>query len=638
VFDEPTAALGSEDVERLFDVIRQLRSRGLGIVYISHRIAELPRLTDRVTVLRDGKVVGKKKIDQCKVSDLTRMMLGHDLAEVFPEKTNKPGKTILEVSGLSRPGAFENISFELRCGEILGIAGLVGSGRTEIVRAILGAEKAAGTVEFQGRTILKRSPALCRDLGIGMVPEDRKRQGSITGRTVSENVNITVLDRLAGALGFQSPKALVASANRIVQQMKIDPARPRASIQTLSGGNQQKVIVGRWLAAESKVLIFDEPTQGIDVGTKSQVYRLIMDLACNGRAIILISSELLEIAKLADRILVIRNGRLVRELPGPGTDEDTLFAECVERTLNSPTFLSWGNIVDNLLTNAAAIGVIAIGMTFVMIAGGFDLSVASTTAVCSVVLVMVTDALSPYGPAVAITAGLLATALVGVGLGATNGVLIAYVGVNPFVVTLSTMLVFRGLALILTGGGQAMQVQDINLRNQFNWIYDAQLPLFGQGYQVSMPIVIFLVVFCVGIYLLRFTRFGHYIYAIGGNEEAAWLAGVNTPKIKATAYMMCGFTCAVAAAIFLAMTSTAQPESHMGRELVVIASVIVGGTPLGGGSGGLVCTLIGLLLLRVIEHLLTQFGIGAEYRPVVTGLIIVIVVTVDVLAKRRSGK
>lgn len=311
---------------------------------------------------------------------------------------------------------------------------------------------------------------------------------------------------------------------------------------------------------------------------------------------------------------------------------------CAFASFRSPTFLSWTNLVDNLLTNAAALGVIAIGMTFVMIAGGFDLSVASNTAVCSVVLVLTMDALSPYGAAVAISAALLLTALVGIGLGAVNGVLIAYVGVNPFVVTLSTMLVFRGLALILTGGGQALQVGNTILRKQFEWIYEAQFTLFGKAYQISMPILIFLVVFAIGIYLLRFTRFGHYLYAIGGNEQAAWLAGVNTHRIKASTYILCGFTCAVAAVIFVAMTSTAQAESHVGKELVVIASVIVGGTPLGGGSGGLIATLAGLLLLRVIENLLTQFGIGAEYRPVVTGLIIVVVVTVDVLAKRRSRK
>ncbi|MHC4625001.1 MAG: ABC transporter permease [Planctomycetota bacterium] len=309
---------------------------------------------------------------------------------------------------------------------------------------------------------------------------------------------------------------------------------------------------------------------------------------------------------------------------------------CALASFNTPTFLTWYNLVDNLFTNAAALGVIALGMTFVMIAGGFDLSVASTTAVCTVVLVLVMNACSSFGEPAAITAALLVTALVGTGLGAINGILIAYVGVNPFVVTLSTMLAFRGLALILTGGGQSLQVADIVLRNRFTWFYDTQFPLFGHNHQISIPIIIFLVLFAVGIYLLKFTRFGHYIYAIGGNEEAAWLAGVNTRRIKASSYALCGFTCAVAAVIFLAMTATAQPEAHMGRELTVIASVIVGGTPLGGGSGGLVLTLMGLLLLRVIENLLTQFGIGDAYRPVVTGLIIVVVVTIDVLGRRRS--
>lgn len=313
-----------------------------------------------------------------------------------------------------------------------------------------------------------------------------------------------------------------------------------------------------------------------------------------------------------------------------------LVALCVFASFKSSTFLTWTNIVDNLLTNAAAIGIVALGMTFVMIGGGFDLSVASTIVVSSVVLVMSMDWLSPYGAAIAIPMALLFTVLVGVILGAINGTLIAYIGVNPFVVTLCTMLIFRGIAQILTGGGQTQQVHDILLRRRFDWFYDAGLRLCS-GCEISMPIIIFLVVFAVGIYLLRFTRFGHYVYAIGGNEEAAWLAGVNTHRIKAITYVLCGFTCAIAAVIFVAKTETAGAESHMGKELVVIASVIVGGTPLGGGRGGLTATVVGLLLLRVIDNLLTQFSIGPEYRPVVTGLIILVVVTVDVLAKRRGS-
>ena len=305
-------------------------------------------------------------------------------------------------------------------------------------------------------------------------------------------------------------------------------------------------------------------------------------------------------------------------------------------SFNSPTFLSWTNIIDNLFTNAAAIGIMAIGMTFVMVGGGFDLSVASNTAVCTVVLVMTMDFLSPYGAAVAIPAAFLTACLVGVALGSFNGVLIAYVGVNPFVVTLSTMLVFRGIALILTGGGQALQVSDLALRKQFTWIYDKQVPLFGADYQVTVPILIFLVALAIGVYLLKFTRFGHYVYAVGGNTRAARLAGVNARRVKAATYMMCGLGCAIAAAIFVAMTSTAQAESHQGLELVIIASVIVGGTALGGGSGGLMFTVTGVLLLRIIDNLLTQFSVGAEYRNVVTGLIILVVVTIDVLARKRA--
>jgi ribose transport system ATP-binding protein len=331
VFDEPTASLGSEDIDKLFQVIKDLRYKGLAIVYISHRLGELPRIADRVTVLRDGKVAGTKSISECEISDLTRMMLGHDLGEIFPEKKNRPGKTVLKVNGLSSPGVFENISFELRAGEILGIAGLVGSGRTEIVRAIFGADKASGKVEFRGKPIPIRSPHKCRSLGIGMVPENRKLEGNITGRPVCENLNISILDRLSGAFGFQSPRRLANSAQGMIERMSVDPPDLKMEIQSLSGGNQQKVVVGRWLAVDSNVIIFDEPTQGIDVGTKAQMYRLIMDLACEGKAIILISSELIEITKLADRILVIRNGRLIREIPGTETDEDELFAECARK-------------------------------------------------------------------------------------------------------------------------------------------------------------------------------------------------------------------------------------------------------------------------------------------------------------------
>lgn len=378
-----------------------------------------------------------------------------------------------------------------------------------------------------------------------------------------------------------------------------------------------------------------------------------------------------------------------------------LVALCVYASFESKTFWSWANIVDNLLTNAAAFGVIALGMTFVMIGGGFDLSVAATTVVCSVVLVQVMDGLSPSGHAFAVATAMAVTALVGIALGAVNGVLVAYVGVNPFVVTLSTMFIFRGIALIMTEGGQSLQVADLDLRTGFEWVYSAKFAVFeglnqlitmalvasaiwatwrairrftrfaggagmtvkakavlatggavltallyllmrfviwGPGYDVSMPIIVFAGTFAVGVYCLNYTRFGHYVFALGGNEEATWLAGVDTRLVKTVTYAICGLTCAIASIVLVSMTSTADASTHTGKELDVIASVIVGGTPLGGGSGGLGLTFTGLLLLRVISNLLTDFSVDSAYRMPVTGFIILVVVAIDVLVRRRSRR
>jgi len=315
-----------------------------------------------------------------------------------------------------------------------------------------------------------------------------------------------------------------------------------------------------------------------------------------------------------------------------------LVALCAVSSFQTDTFFTWRNLVYNLLANAAYLGVIACGMTFVMIAGGFDLSVASITAVCSVVTVLVLQWLAPYGPWTAIPAAVLATLLAGLILGAINGVLISYIGVNPFVVTLSTMLVFRGVALVITRGGQTIEVPSA-LRDPVRFFYWGKLNLFGnEAYRIPIPILVFLGVFILFYVALRYTRYGHYVYAVGGNEAASWLAGVNTAAVKALAYMLCGLTCAIAAVIYTGMSNTAQAASYQGLEMVVIASVIVGGTPLGGGQGGLFYTLNGLLLLAVIENLLTQFGIKEEYRSIVRGIIILVVVVVDVSVRKRGAK
>lgn len=311
---------------------------------------------------------------------------------------------------------------------------------------------------------------------------------------------------------------------------------------------------------------------------------------------------------------------------------------CAISAVKTKTFFTWNNLVYNLLTNAAYLGIIACGMTLVMIAGGFDLSVASTTAVCSVVVVLLLRGLADPGGWYTIPIALLGAIVAGILLGSVNGVVVSYVGVNPFVVTLSTMLIFRGVALVITHGGQTIMVPLV-LGSTFRQIYWGRVSLFGNGaYQLPVPILIFVAVLVVCFYLLRFTRFGHYIYAVGGNENASWLAGINTSLVKAATYTITGVTCGIAAVIYAAMSSTAQAASYQGLEMLVIASVIVGGTPLGGGRGSLLCTLNGLLLLSVIENMLSQFGVQEEYRNIVRGGIILIAVTVDVLVRRSRTR
>ena len=311
---------------------------------------------------------------------------------------------------------------------------------------------------------------------------------------------------------------------------------------------------------------------------------------------------------------------------------------CVISGFCTENFFSWDNLVYNLLTNAACLGIIACGMTFVMIGGGFDLSVGAGTAVCSVVAVLVLRQFASAGIAVAIPAAIVGAATAGMLLGIFNGTMVSYVGVNPFVTTLSTMLVFRGIALLLTSGGQTIMVP-LKLSKTFGEIYWAKVPVFGsEAYQLTVPILVMIGVFAVSIYVLRFTRFGHYVYAVGGNENAAWLAGINTKLVKMSTYGICGLACGIAAVIFTAMSSTAQASSYVGLEFEAIASVIVGGTALGGGSGSLLCTINGLLLLQVIGNLLGQFGADEEARRIVRGLIILIVVTIDVLVKRTRSR
>jgi rhamnose transport system ATP-binding protein len=313
IMDEPTAALTEADVQRLFEIVRLLKARGVAIIYISHRLAEVYEVCDRVTVLRDGHYIDSKPVSATTEADLVSMMVGRTIDNLFPKTPAKIGQPVLEVRNLSRKPLTRDVSLTVRAGEIVGLAGLVGSGRSELAQVIFGFTPAeSGEIRIDGQAVKVRTPGDAMRHGIAYVPEDRGTQGLVRQMRVRENVSLTVLRSLAGGLfiNSQSERQL---AEEKVKEMGVKTPSIEQIVGKLSGGNQQKVVVGKWLATHPRVLIMDEPTRGIDVGAKAEIHRLMSELAGQGLAIIMISSELPEVLGMSDRVLVMRGGQFVAE-------------------------------------------------------------------------------------------------------------------------------------------------------------------------------------------------------------------------------------------------------------------------------------------------------------------------------------
>jgi rhamnose transport system ATP-binding protein len=313
VMDEPTAALSSKEVERLFNVARALAKRGAAVVFVSHRLDEVFELTDRLTVMRDGATVGTGITLDTTEADVIHLMVGREVSELFPKGFHPIGDVVLSLKNLAHDGLFENISFDVRAGEIVALAGLVGSGRSEIARAIFGVEKYShGTITMLGKELAAGSPSKAMAVGIALVPEDRRLQGLFMAASIAKNSSVTILNRIKkGFLVRSKDEAEIAKTWGETLELKY--ADINDPVERLSGGNQQKVVLAKWLASQPALLIVDEPTRGIDVGTKAQVHKLLSDEAGKGLAVLMISSELPEVLGMADRILVMREGLMVKE-------------------------------------------------------------------------------------------------------------------------------------------------------------------------------------------------------------------------------------------------------------------------------------------------------------------------------------
>lgn len=311
IMDEPTAALTQSETDALFKVIHSLRKKGVSMVYISHRMEEIFELCDRITVLRDGSYIGTEEIKDIDMNDIVKMMIGREIGERFPARDVKLGKEVLKVEKLTSPGVFHDISFSVRAGEVLGVSGLMGAGRTEIMQAIFGNfPLESGKIYIDGKETVIKNPEAAMKAGIGFITEDRKTEGLMLEKSIEENISLANLGKVSGKNHVLSSSAEGALVKKGIEEFHIRCFGPSHECGNLSGGNQQKVVLAKWIYTEPKILILDEPTRGVDIGAKKEIYSVINEMAAKGVAIIMVSSELPEVLGMSDRIMVVREGEV----------------------------------------------------------------------------------------------------------------------------------------------------------------------------------------------------------------------------------------------------------------------------------------------------------------------------------------
>jgi ABC-type sugar transport system ATPase subunit/ribose/xylose/arabinose/galactoside ABC-type transport system permease subunit len=692
IFDEPTSSVSRKDSAKLHEIIRDLRASGRTVLYITHRIEEVEPLCDSVTVLRDGRHVATKRTEETGRDEIVELMVGRKISP-FWAAPPAVGPEMLRVEGLTSQGKFHDVSFSVREGEILGFAGLVGAGRSEIAAALFGLDtECSGAVFVGGRQVRIESPPDAIALGIGLVPEDRKKQGLVPQMSCAENLTLSSLPRFTGRGGFVRGASEKAAVRDWFHHLGIRAAGFDAPAASLSGGNQQKLTLGKWLVRDSRILILDEPTRGVDIAAKNEIHRLIHDLAQRGYAILLISSDLPELLALSTRVLAVRRGRTAGIVPREQATEEsilnlmmgaasesapngtvpmmpvqtpterekgrmpsirreprmqelglvivllllagmlTAFSGSVEirrpdgHVVTENRFLRGENL-DKLAKNASFFAIMAIGATLVIVTGGIDLSVGSVYCLAAVAGAMFLHRFGPSGPGANAPPGAIAAAAVllccavGAVCGLVNGTLIVVSRVHPFVITLGTMAVFRGIAFVTT---KAQSYTNFPAAFTTGFIRRQA----GGGIYPVPYLMMFAVMIVASIYLRRMVG-GREIYAVGGNEEAARYSGLRVGWIKIRVYMLAGLAAGIAAMIMLGYYGAASSDAGTGYELDVIAAAVVGGASLAGGKGTALGALLGAVLIQMIDNSIVLLNIDQNYSQIFIGSVIVAAVVLD---------
>ncbi len=663
VLDEPTSALTAGETEWLFGQIARLKAAGVGVIYISHRQEEIFQLADRITVLRDGRQVWSGPRASIDRAGLIRQMVGRDRAAEMAERPARgnlaPRIARLQVDRLTAAdGRFVDISLTAFAGEVLGVYGLIGSGRSEFARTVFALDKPRdGTISIDGRPRTISNPAQAVAAGLAYLPEDRLRQGVFRGLSLRANAVLSALATL-GRGPLASAVRERAAAQDQIARLGIRCRDPEQPIAQLSGGNQQKVVLARCLLTQPSVLILDEPTRGVDIGAKTEIHRILRQLAADGTAVILISSDLPEVIENSDRVVVFRAGQIVGQfdaseltperiagaaLPGQPSTETTSTSRSARGRAIRPVasevallaaiavmFVALGLSTDSFLTSDNLWGLLAsasvwiilsLGAAAIMLAGGIDISLGSLLALAAGVGGLVLKL--PYASGVTIPAGILAGLAVGAAGGLANASLSLWGRVHPIVVTLGTMTIYRGLLISLSGGDTITDLPPDFVR----W---SSTEFFGVNGSVALAALA-----ALGVYLwLSHLRSGRHVLAIGSSPTAARLVGISRERTWLLAFGAGGSLAALAGLLELSQTGAMQSGMGSGYELRAIAAAVIGGVSISGGRGNVAGVCLGALLLSLIYNALVLWQISRYHYALVTGVLLLAAVLVD-LAWRR---
>ena len=660
VLDEPTAALTANESAWLFRQIRRLKADGVGILYISHRQDEIFELADRITVLRDGRRVWSGAASKIDRAGLIARMVGREVlsaarAVAKPAHAASPRLAIDRLSAADR--RFENVTMTVHAGENLGIYGLIGSGRTEFAHTVFGLRKAAsGSVRVDGRAVAIASPNQAAAAGIAYLPEDRLRQGIFRGLSVRANTVVSSLRQFQRG-GFIRAARERAAANAEVAKLDVRCRDDLQPIGELSGGNQQKVVLGRWLLTRPAVLILDEPTRGVDVGAKAEIHRILRDLANAGTAIVLISSDLPEVMENSDRVLVFRAGRIAGEFDPTRATAEQVAAVALPDEAQPPTsaaghlrrraarpwrsevalavaivalvgllasttdsFLTADNVW-GLLSTTALWTILSLAAAVIILSGAIDISLGSLLALSAAVGGLVLK--QPYSPWITVPAGVGAALAVGACGGLLNAAVSLWGHVHPIVVTLGTMTVFRGLLISLTGGAAIT-----NLPGPFVRWSSGRYGGINASAALGAAVAV-----AVYLWLVRL-RSGRYVVAYGSSLTAARLVGISQRRAWLTSFGVGGLLAALAGVLELSQAGSLQSTTGRGYELQAIAAAVIGGVSIAGGRGSVVGVCLGALLISLIHNMLVLWQVSANYEVLVSGGLLLIAILSDLLWRR----